>query len=164
MFLLRVIDAFNKEGVRYAVAGGYALSLHGVVRGTVDIDFVIPLTEIDFVATERALKSIGLEPKLPVDATQVFTFRDEYIQNKNLIAWSFYNPKFPSEIVDIIITYDLRDMNPVSMNISGRQVSIISIEDLVTMKKKSARPQDIEDVKALLYIRPSKKSTGKEPK
>ncbi len=153
MFLLRVIDAFDKQGARYAVAGGYALSLHGVVRGTVDIDFVIPLSEPDFIRTEKALRAIGLEPKLPVDARTMFGCREEYIKNKNLVAWSFYNPKLPSEIVDIIITCDLAQMNPVSIDISGRRVSIVSTEDLIAMKKKSARPQDVEDVKALEYVK-----------
>ena len=34
-----------------------------------------------------------------------------FIQEKNLIAWSFYNPNNPSEIIDILIHKDLADMN-----------------------------------------------------
>jgi hypothetical protein len=153
MFLLRVTGAFNEVGLKYAVVGGYALSLHGVVRGTVDIDFVIPLTEQDFILAEKALRSIGLESKLPVDAKTVFAFREEYIKNKNLIAWSFFNPKLPSEIVDIIITCDLRKMNLVTIDVAGKNVNIVSADELIKMKKNSARPQDVEDVRALEYVK-----------
>ncbi len=153
MFLLRVIEAFNNNGVNYAVAGGYALALHGVVRGTVDIDFVIPLTEADFILVEKTLRGIGLEPKLPVDAKTIFSFREEYIKNKNLVAWSFFNPKLPSEIVDVIITCDLAKMNFVTIDISGRNVNIVSADELIKMKKNSGRPQDVEDVRALEYVK-----------
>ena len=89
MFIKQVITAFKKFQVKYAVVGGYAVALHGAIRGTVDIDFVIQLDRSQFEAAEKALLSIGLQPRLPVTATDVFDFREEYIRNRNLIAWSF---------------------------------------------------------------------------
>lgn len=149
MFFLRVIDALEKANVRYAVAGGYALSLHGVVRGTVDIDIVIRTDRSEYRMTQDALATIGLRPKLPIDAEEVFNFREEYIRNRNLIAWSFCNPDFPSEIVDVVITHDLSNMRTITVPFRGRNICLLSMDELIAMKKGSPRPQDAEDARAL---------------
>ena len=149
MFIKQVITAFQKFQVKYAVVGGYAVALHGAIRGTVDIDFVIQLDRSQFEASEKALLSIGLQPRLPVTATDVFDFREEYIRNKNLTAWSFYHPSNPLEMVDILITQDLVAIKTIDKKIDRLTVKVISIPDLIVMKKQVGRPQDIEDVKAL---------------
>src|SRR5579859_1436028 len=105
MFLFDVVLALQKAKVPFAVTWGYAVALHGAARGTVDLDIVLRRSKPHFVAAERALKDLGLVPRLPVTAAEVFDFREEYIKNRNLIAWSFYNPKDPTQIVDIIITH-----------------------------------------------------------
>jgi len=153
MLLLRVARAFDRTRVPYALVGGYAVALHGAVRGTVDIDLVIRLRESDFLKTERALMSLGLHPRLPVTAAEVFRYREEYIQNRGLTAWSFVNPALPSEIVDVILTEDLAKMKVRRIKIRVQTVRVASIEDLIRMKRSSGRPQDIEDVEALRRLR-----------
>ncbi|MCF6257553.1 MAG: hypothetical protein L3K25_14865 [Gammaproteobacteria bacterium] len=152
MFLLALTNALDKHRVKYALVGGYAVALHGAVRGTVDVDIVIQLKQSAFNKAEQALMELGLQPRLPVSADDVFLFREEYIKNKNLIAWSFSNPDNPTEILDIIITEDLNDMEPVIKNIMGKNIRVADIASLIAMKTRSGRPQDIEDVKALQKI------------
>jgi hypothetical protein len=41
MFLTELCQSLKNHSVRYALVGGYAVALHGAVRGTVDIDFVM---------------------------------------------------------------------------------------------------------------------------
>ena len=41
MLLYDVAAAFDEASVPFAVAGGYAVALHGAVRGTVDVDIVL---------------------------------------------------------------------------------------------------------------------------
>jgi len=147
--LLRLVQALNEARVPYALVGGYAVALHGAVRGTIDIDLVLRLTERDFKAGERALRKMGLEPRLPVTAEEVFRYREEYIRNRSLTAWSFVNPARPSELVDVVLTHDLSGMKVKRVRIDGRWIRLASIEDLIAMKTASGRPQDIEDVKAL---------------
>ena len=129
--------------------GGYAVALHGAIRGTVDLDLVIGHSEDQFVGCERVLRAFGLEPRLPVTAKEVFRFRKEYIEKRNLIAWSFVNPRNPIEIVDIIITHDLSSMRSVFKKFGSGRLSVVAIDDLIRMKQISGRPQDIEDVKML---------------
>jgi hypothetical protein len=136
MFLFRVCDALSAAGVPYAIAGGYAVALHGAVRGTVDVDLVVRLEEAAFGKAEQALKGLGLQPRLPVTATEVFQFREEYIRNRNLLAWSFVNPSNP-------------DCKVVKLSVKGRTLKVVSRADLIRMKARSARPQDLEDIAAL---------------
>jgi hypothetical protein len=149
MFLIELTKMLDKHGINYALVGGYAVALHGAVRGTVDIDIVIKRDQSAFSQAEQALKSMGLKPRLPVTADEVFLFREEYINNRNLIAWSFANPDNPIEIVDIIITENLDEIRSVVKNVQGRNIKIADIPSLIAMKNRSGRQQDLEDVKAL---------------
>jgi len=67
MFVRKVIDALTGADVPYTLVGGYALVLHGVIRGTVDIDIANrnlracsfynpanPLEVVDILITEDA--------------------------------------------------------------------------------------------------------------
>lgn len=149
MFIKTVIDALNKADINYALVGGYAVALHGAVRGTVDLDFVIALDEQQYELLEKALTSIGLTPRLPVSAKEVFQFREEYINNRNLIAWSFINTNNPLELIDIIITHDANKMKTETLSADGMIINIATIDELIKMKKASGRPQDLEDIRAL---------------
>ena len=120
MLITRLCREFNKQSLKYAIAGGFAVALHGAVRGTVD-----------------------------VDANLILKNREVFIQEKNLIAWSFYNPSNPSEIIDILIHKDLADMNSTTMKHADIELSVIAKQDLIDMKRESGRPQDIEDIRAL---------------
>ena len=149
MFVERVIRALDRAKVRYALVGGYAVALHGAVRGTVDIDLVIALKRQQFEALEKAMINLGLQSRLPVTAREVFDYREEYIRNRNLVAWSFFNPSNPLEMVDILITEDLDSIKTETKQIGKLRIEIAAIPDLISMKLKSNRPQDKEDIKAL---------------
>ena len=153
MFLVRVTGALASARVPYGLVGGYAVALHGAVRGTMDIDLVIRLEEAQFVRTERALRSIGLEPRLPVTAREVFRFREEYIRNRSLIAWSFANPSVPSELVDVVLTHDLASLKTETIRVESRRIRVVAVDDLIAIKLQSDRPQDREDVRALQWLR-----------
>lgn len=149
MFIARVCSQLKKHKVPYAIVGGYAVVLHGVTRGTIDIDLVLKWSEKSLKNASQALKEIGLESRLPVDYDSIFNFRREYIENRNLIAWNFFNPKNPTEQVDIIIDYDLSDDQVKTIKSKYGEIKVLSKKDLIEMKKKSGRPQDIQDVIAL---------------
>ena len=149
MFLYRVVHSLDRHRVPYALVGGYAVALHGAVRGTVDIDIVLALRKEVFLAAEKALMSLGLKPRLPVSGAEVFDFRAEYIKNRNLIAWHFGNPDEPIEQVDVIITHDRAKMRVKRIISQGVTLQVASVEDLIAMKSAAGRPQDLEDIKAL---------------
>ncbi len=149
MFILSLAKTLDAHQVDYAIVGGYAIALHGAVRGTIDVDLVINFSERDFIKAETVFKELGLESKLPLSAKQVFHFREEYIQNRNLIAWSFYSQKNPLHSVDVIITKDRRKIQVKEIPLGDVKLKIASIPDLIAMKSNTGRAQDRADVKAL---------------
>lgn len=157
-FFDRLLDALKQHEVSYSLVGGYAVSLHGAPRGTVDIDCIIEHNEQQFLAVEQALNKIGLKSKLPVTAREVFHFKSEYITRRGLVAWSFVNPSNPLECVDIIITHDKVNHKTVQLGYGDRFISVIALDELIRMKRESNRKQDQEDIKLLeiIYARQSR--------
>ena len=149
VFLNRICSALADSGIRYAVVGGHAVALHGAVRGTVDVDIVLAWNRKTLRAAEQVLNKIGLVSRLPITAEDVFQFRDEYVQNRNLIGWNFYNPDNPAEQVDIVINFDLKGKKLDDISTPQGTIRILSKKDLIKMKQASGRPQDLEDVRAL---------------
>ncbi len=149
MFIFEVVDALEKAGVRFAVAGGYAVALHGATRGTLDVDIVLALSKENFVAAEKALGTIGLASRLPIDAAEVFAFRKEYLERRNLIAWNFIDAKDPSRLLDIVLTWDLKAGEVARLRAAGRDLPVLAKSALIAMKKAAGRPQDLVDIEAL---------------
>jgi hypothetical protein len=150
MFIHDICLALDKAEIPYAIVGGYAVALHGAVRGTVDVDVVIQWSLKNLQDTESVFKQMGLVSLIPITAESLFHFREEYIHNRNLIAWNFYDPSNPLNQVDIIINYDLKNgQNTKAIKTPLGTIRILSLNDLIKMKKASGRLQDLEDVKAL---------------
>lgn len=147
MLLYEVTDAFDSVRLKYVLVGGYALALHGLVRATMDVDFVLSLKQGDFELAEKVLGKIGLQSRLPIRAQDVIKMRKEYIENRNLLAWSFVDYKNPSRQVDILITKDLRELEVEKISVGGRKINVISLKELLKMKTEAGRPQDLIDVK-----------------
>lgn len=152
MWIEQLIDALERHEVKYAIVGGYALALHGVVRGTVDVDLVLKISRSNYRNAEKALAEMGLTSQLPVGADEVFDFREEYIRNKNMAAWNFTDPKDPTRAVDIIIAQDLSGMKVNKIKAGQLTLPVLSVRDLIRMKRKSGRLQDIQDIEALERI------------
>ena len=148
-FLERVCRALQHAGVDYAVVGGQAVALHGVVRGTVDVDVVLRWTRETVEKAAAALSAMGLMSRIPVTARDVFERRDHYVENRNLVAWNFYDPHSPIDEVDIIIAYDLEGKAVQHLELSSSTVAVLAVADLIEMKRRSGRPQDMADAAAL---------------
>jgi hypothetical protein len=53
--LLKLCAALNREAVRYLLIGGFAVILHGFVRGTKDVDLLVDAADENVWALKRAL-------------------------------------------------------------------------------------------------------------
>lgn len=146
MFFYDLIDSFQKAKLPFAVVGGYALALHGIVRATVDADFVLKIDLKNYKKAEDCLKALGLTSRIPVRAEDIIQFREEYIKNRNLIAWSFVDFKNPSRQVDILITKDIADIDIIKIPVASRKIPVVSLNSLLKMKIEANRPQDQIDV------------------
>lgn len=63
MLLIEIATGLQKDKVPFAIVGGYALALHGIVRATMDVDLVLNLKLKYFENAERVFKKIGLESR-----------------------------------------------------------------------------------------------------
>jgi len=153
MFLIELVKALDKAKLDYALVGGYAVALHGAVRGTLDVDLVLSLDKSSLIKAEKVFLNMRLVSKLPVSAAEIFEFRKEYITKRNLVAWSFVDPNNPLRLLDIVITEDLKNLETVKLKVHGQAIKVASISSLIQMKKKSSRQQDIADIEALEQIR-----------
>ena len=147
MLIYEIVENFERRKLKYAIVGGYALALHGLVRATVDVDLVLRLKQSDFELAEKILAELGLRSRLPIRAQDVIKMRSEYIENRNLIAWSFVDYQDPSRQVDILITEELTNLEVERVSVGGRKISVASLKEILRMKKSSARPQDLVDIK-----------------
>ena len=149
MKLLKLVKALKKEKINYMIVGGYAVNFHGYSRNTVDIDLIIKFTLANLKKIEKLLQQMGMVSRLPIDAVSVYNFRDEYIKNRNLIAWNFYNENDPTDQIDILINHDVSDFKSEKFRVGQLEFKVISKEDLIRMKKKAGRDKDLLDIKEL---------------
>ena len=149
MKLSELVKALKKEKINYMIVGGYAVNFHGYSRNTVDIDLIIKFTLANLKKIEKLLQQMGMVSRLPIDAVSVYKFRDEYIKNRNLIAWNFYNENDPTDQIDILINHDVSDFKSEKFRVGQLEFKVISKEDLIRMKKKAGRDKDLLDIKEL---------------
>lgn len=153
MLLLDVCSLLKSRKIPYAVVGGQAVALHGAVRGTIDIDIVTEWSLTNLKKIEKALTQFGLQSRLPITAIDIYQFKDEYIKNRNLIAWNFYHPQRQNDQVDIVITFDLTGKHTKTVRLLNGTVRILALDELINMKKQTGREQDQLDVKALQKLK-----------
>ena len=150
-----VFVALHAASVRYVVVDGMAVVLQGHPRMTVDLDLVIDLAADKAAAAVAALTGLGLQPRLPVPATD-FADADKrrtWIEQRNLQVFSFYDPAEPMREVDVFATepIPLDDLlaDATVLTIGGVPVAVASRRHLVAMKREAGRPQDLADIAAL---------------
>lgn len=56
--LVGLCDSLNREGARYVLIGGFAVIIHGYVRGTKDVDLLVDASEENVRAIKRALSTL----------------------------------------------------------------------------------------------------------
>jgi hypothetical protein len=76
--LNQFFSALNQSGVRYLIAGGIAVNIHGYQRATADLDIVIQLEKENILAALRVLGNLDYRSILPVNASD---FANEEIRN-----------------------------------------------------------------------------------
>jgi predicted nucleotidyltransferase len=157
-FYLPLFRALNEAGVRYVVVGGLATVLHGYARFTADVDLVIDLQKSEAEKAIRTLVDLGLKPRLPVNPIQFADpgVRESWRIEKNLEVFSFFDPRNPVVNVDLFVyeavPFHQLALRAEKLDVGGIAVPVCSIEDLIELKMKAARPRDLEDIAHLREI------------
>ena len=155
MKIENILKALEKERVNYAIIGGVAVVLYGYVRFTKDIDLLIDLSADNVQRFVKVLSALNFQPGVPIDPLDMAKKekREEWIREKNVKVITFYNPKSQLLQIDVLITKDLADTKTTRKKIDSFEISIVEYDDLLNMKKETARPTDLIDIEKLEELR-----------
>lgn len=158
-----ILISLSKAKVRYLVAGGIAMNIHGLERATHDIDFIIFLEKKNILRFISVMKRLGYRPKIPVKPEDFADekIRETWIKQKNMVVFSYYQPKNPFEVVDVFV-YHPRPFPEMfkarkGASLSGFTVNAVGLKDMLFLKEKAGRPKDEMDIRYLRNILRKKK-------
>lgn len=145
--LLGIIRALNDANIKYAVCGGLALTIHGFVRSTIDIDLLVPEDQVDSILT--AVKPLGFwipSGRMPMKF-KANTPEQMSVYRVSKAAGSILIP------LDLIAVspalqrvWDSREV----YEVDGLHCPVVSRSGLIQMKSLAGRPQDQADIARLM--------------
>jgi predicted nucleotidyltransferase len=153
-----IFKQLNESGVDYLVVGGLAVNFHGIPRMTYDIDLMILLEPKNVLTTVDKISGWGYKPKIPVNPQDLAddNKRNLWIREKGMKALNFYSETLPIGGIDIVIDspfpYDELKSRAIVIEIQEINVPTVSIHDLIALKKKAGRRQDLSDIEYLKII------------
>jgi predicted nucleotidyltransferase len=140
LLFLDVVEILQREKIDYAVIGAFALSVHGTVRGTTDVDALVFTTPRHLARVRTVFHRAGFatefrrgDPDDPIPAMVVLS--DSHDNHVELLG-------------------GLRGMEPailfrtVEVPFLGVNLRIVGREDLIAMKCFAGRPQDLLDAQS----------------
>lgn len=142
--ILTVCQCLTTSNIPFCIAGGIAVSLWGHVRATEDIDIIALLDDNEKKIINELQKYFKVIPHKEEILHQSLTPVKRYV----IINNSFHF------VIDILLaTNDFLQhciQNSKLFSMSGINIPVINLEDLIVIKCASGRYQDIADVQALL--------------
>ncbi len=135
--VVRIAALLDEEHVEYALIGGYALALQGIVRLTEDVDILVEPT------LENSRRWVRALAKLPDGAAKELLGDDTLHEDFYAIR---VNDEFTVDVMNSASGYTWADLLPYRRRVEGIQV--VSLEGLLLMKAKG-RLKDQADAEAI---------------
>jgi len=135
--------AFSGEDVEFVVIGAHALALHGVPRGTGDLDVLVRPSEENAARVWRALVRFGA----PMETAGV---RAADFATRGIV----YQIGLPPSRIDVLteitgVTFDEAWASRMAVDLEGSTIWFLGREALVRNKQATGRPKDLADVSRL---------------
>lgn len=139
---LDFLDLCNKQGVKYLVIGGYAVSIHGYPRYTKDLDIAIELSDENAVKTATVIQEFGLG--------SLGLVKDDFLK-RNFVTQLGYPPVRIDVLNDIEgVPFLEAWQRRKEVIYEGIIIHFIGYEELLILKRLAGRSQDMTDVKKLM--------------
>ena len=164
MFYLDLFRCLHAHNVRYLLAGGLAMNLHGVPRMTMDVDLLLAFDDANIDGFLSCARELALRPQAPVplESLKDPDQRRSWIEEKHLIAFGLANGQPGVPTVDILLKHELNFAAALEralvQTVEGVPINIASVEDMIALKKDTGRRQDHHDIEHLLRLREPPKS------
>lgn len=142
--VLRVLDALQRAGVRYAVFGGLAMAAHGFDAATRALDLFVDPDEHNIAALRRALTSIYDDPDIAAITADDLGGDYPAVQ---------YGPPEVDYTIDIVsrlgdaVGFD--DLEVEQVEADGVTITVVTAETLYRMKRDRVRLRDRDDAQRL---------------
>lgn len=147
-----LLHRLTEAGVDFLVIGGVAVAAQGYGRSTKDLDIVYATNAANLdrlgqvlVDLGARLRGIGKDVPFVPDA-------------RTLKRTAILTLDTPQGGIDLLVDPDgaarydeMRERADV-VELDGIEIRIVSLDDLLSMKRAAGRPQDIADVDALLTV------------
>lgn len=148
--------ALDAAEVRFIVIGGFAVSAHGYLRGTKDLD-IVPDPE-----HENLQRLAGALSKLDARIMGMEEFAEEEVvqpdvaglaMGGNFVLTTDYGRLDILQLVSPDFEYRDLDAAAIEDEVLGHRVRFCGYEDLVEMKRAAGRLEDELDLKRLRAVR-----------
>lgn len=159
--LERIVRVLQKHGVEFVVIGGEAGAMHGNPLPTFDTDLCYGRSEKNLRALEAALKEIGVELR---GAPPGLPFKADFRTLVNGSNFTFTTPMGDLDLlgyVEPIGAYEQVVKGADRVQTPFGEVLIISLDDLIRIKRHLGRPKDLlalQQLEAIKHIRDEKRS------
>jgi predicted nucleotidyltransferase len=160
-----ITKEFQRQKVKYVIVGGIAVNLHGFLRSTADMDILVEMSSGNLKKIVNILKKQEYRVKQPVDPMGLADkkIREEWIRQKHMKAFNFYKENELKE-VDIIlessVSFKKAKKSAFGIKIDDTVFPVISIDNLILMKRAAARDVDKMDIKQLTKIKKLRECNG----
>jgi hypothetical protein len=135
------LKLLNWKEVKYLLVGGYAVGIHGHIRGTADIDLWIDSSIENAAKTAAAIREFGFQGPEVTDS--LFTEPDRVIR--------MGAPPIRIEVLTTISGVRFADCysSRLETELDGIPVAVISLSDLKRNKRAAGRAKDLADLEGL---------------
>jgi predicted nucleotidyltransferase len=153
-----IFKELDELGIDYLVVGGLAVNFHGIPRMTYDIDLMILLEPENILKLVTKFTQWGYRPKIPIDPRDLAdeTKRNSWVREKGMKALNFYSETLPIGEIDILIEtpipYEELKNRAVRIELQDEKIPTVSIHDLIELKLRAGRKQDLADVEHLRMV------------
>lgn len=155
-----IVAALNGANVRYLIAGGLAVVAHGYVRFTADIDLIVDFDAANVKRALAALARLGYRPRAPVGLDEFAdpAVRAQWKREKGLTVFSLFSDEHAATEVDLFVEppldFEQAHQAAARMEVApGIPATFIGLSDLVRLKQKAGRAQDLLDIDRLKAVR-----------
>jgi predicted nucleotidyltransferase len=128
-----LISVLARHGVEYVVIGGVATQVHGHRRTTMDLDLTPDPDPENLHRLGAALAELEARP------------RGEGVETRHGQLHILKEPKGGR-------AFDEMRERALVVDLDGNEVAIVSLDDLIRMKRAAGRPGDLDDIAALAEV------------
>jgi hypothetical protein len=156
---VRIFEALERHEVEYLTIGGVAVSAHGHVRNTRDVDILVEWSAENMRRLAAALADLDAR-LFGVDADLLDV---DPLDPKDLLNGGNFTLRTVAGGLDLFDPdeipggrpYDEMRLRAVEAIVEGVSIRAVGFDDLIRLKRESGRDRDLEDVATLLATKRS---------